>query len=101
MEKQILSKKKVGKANQTTIQLSNKNKTFITLKQLKAISTKFESSGSKVTIRGLNIERWMTLKGMHNDFDDELFLEYYKNKVSDEDIHKFTTFAQVQISVFN
>ena len=51
-------------------------------------------------IRGLNIERWLTLKGMNDDFDDESFDDYYRNTVKEADVHKFTTFAQIQLSVF-
>jgi len=51
-------------------------------------------------IRGLNIERWLTLKGMNDDFDDESFDSYYRNTVKEADVHKFTTFAQIQLSVF-
>ena len=51
-------------------------------------------------VRALNIERWMTLKGMNEDFDPESFIDYYVNKVREEDVEKFTEFKQVQITVF-
>ena len=51
-------------------------------------------------MRGLNIERWMTLKTMNDTFDDEAFNDYYINKVKEADVHKFTTFAQIQITIF-
>jgi hypothetical protein len=42
----------------------------------------------------------MTLKGMNEDFDPESFIDYYVNKVREEDVEKFTEFKQVQITVF-
>ena len=51
-------------------------------------------------IRGLNIERWQTLKGMNEEFDPETFIDYYRNKVQEDDVQKFTEFKQVQVTVF-
>jgi hypothetical protein len=62
MESKVLSKKNVGDLVQTSIQLSNKDKSFITSEEIKKIVTKFETGGSKLVVRALNIERWMTLK---------------------------------------
>ena len=42
----------------------------------------------------------MTLKGMNEEFDPESFVDYYVNKVREEDVHKFTEFKQVQVTVF-
>jgi hypothetical protein len=100
METKVLAKKNIGDLVQTSIQLSNKDKSFITLKDIKKIVNKFESGGSKIVVRALNIERWMTLKGMNDDFDDEALDDYYRNKVKESDVHNFTTFAQMQITVF-
>lgn len=100
METKIISKKNIGDLVQTSIQLSNKDKSFITSEEIKKIVNKFESGGAKIVVRALNIERWMTLKGMNTEFDDEALDDYYRNKVKESDVHKFTTFAQVQITVF-
>jgi hypothetical protein len=51
-------------------------------------------------VRGLNIERWMTIKGLNEDFDPESFIDYYVNKVKEADVEKFIEFMQVQITVF-
>jgi len=40
------------------------------------------------------------LKGMNEEFDPESFIDYYVNKVREQDGEKFTEFAQVQITVF-
>ena len=100
MEKKILSKRDVGDGIQTTIQLSNKDKSSITTDEIGQIVNQFSTGGKKIMVRALNIERWMTLKGMNEDFDPESFIDYYVNKVREEDVEKFTEFKQVQITVF-
>ena len=37
---------------------------------------------------------------MNDDFDNEAFDDYYRNKVKEADVDKFTSFAQVQLTVF-
>jgi hypothetical protein len=100
MEKKVLSKRDLGKDIQTTIQLSNRDKSYITTDQIKQIINRLEVNGTKLVVRALNTERYMTLKGMNGDFDPDSFDDYYRNKVKEEDLHKFNTFAQVQIIAF-
>ena len=100
MEKKILSKRDVGDGIQTTIQLSNSDKSDITTEEIAEIVNRFSTGGKKIMVRALNIERWMTLKGMNEEFDPESFIDYYVNKVREEDVENFTEFAQVQITVF-
>ena len=100
MEKKILSKRDVGDGIQTTIQLSNRDKSDITTDEVAEIVNRLSTGGSKVMVRGLNIERWCTLKGMNEDFDPETFIDYYRNKVQEDDVQKFTEFKQVQVTVF-
>jgi len=100
MNTKIVSKKDLGDTIQTTIHLSNNDKSFITTEEVRQIANRFTSAGSKCMIRALNIERWLTLKGMNDDFDDESFNDYYRNKIKEADVHKFTTFAQIQVTVF-
>jgi len=100
MEKKILSKRDVGDGIQTTIQLSNSDKSNITTEEIGQIVNQFSTGGKKIMVRALNIERWMTLKGMNEDFDPESFIDYYVNKVREQDVEKFTEFKQVQITVF-
>ena len=100
MEKKILSKRDVGDGIQTTIQLSNSDKSNITTEEISEIVNQFSTGGKKIMVRALNIERWMTLKGMNEDFDPESFIDYYVNKVREEDVEKFTEFSQIQITVF-
>ena len=100
MDKKFLSKRDVGDGIQTTIQLSNKDKSSITTDEIGQIVNQFSTGGKKIMVRALNIERWMTLKGMNEDFDPESFIDYYVNKIREEDVEKFTTYIQVQITVF-
>jgi hypothetical protein len=100
MEKKILSKRDVGDGIQTTIQLSNTDKSKITTEEIGQIVNKFSTGGNKIMVRGLNIERWMTVKGLNEDFDPESFIDYYVNKIREEDVDKYTDFFQVQITVF-
>ncbi len=100
MEKKILSKRDVGDGIQTTIQLSNSDKSNITTDEIGQIVNQFTTGGRKIMVRALNIERWQTLKGMNEEFDPESFIDYYVNKVREQDVEKFTEFKQVQITVF-
>ena len=100
MEKKILSKRDVGDGIQTTIQLSNTDKSKITTAEIGEIVNKFSTGGNKILVRALNIERWQTVKGMQEEFDPESFIDYYVNKVKEADVEKFTEFYQVQITVF-
>ena len=100
MNKKILSKRDVGDGIQTTIQLSNRDKSNITADEIAEIVNKFSTGGNKIMVRALGIERWMTIKGMNEEFVPESLEEYYRNKVKEEDVNKFTEFKQVQITVF-
>ena len=100
MEKKILSKRDVGDGIQTTIQLSNSDKSNITTEEIGQIVNQFSTGGKKIMVRALNIERWQTLKGMNEDFDPESFIDYYVNKVREEDVEKFTEFSQIQVTIF-
>ena len=99
MNKKILSKRDVGDGIQTTIQLSNIDKSNITTEEIGQIVNQFSTGGKKIMVRALNIERWMTLKGLNEDFDAETFLDYYRNKITEDSVEKFTEFFQLQISV--
>jgi len=100
MDKKILSKRDVGDGIQTTIQLSNNDKSKITTEEIGEIVNKFSTGGNKILVRALNIERWQTIKGMQEEFDPESFIDYYRNKVKEADVEKFTEFFQIQITVF-
>ena len=100
MDKKILSKKQLNDGVQTTIQLSNRDKSNITTDEIKEIINHMAVGGTKITVRALNIERWQTLKGFDTEFDAESFVDYYRNKIAEADVEKFTEFKQVQLTVF-
>ena len=95
----VLGKKDFDKSIQTTLQISNKNKSDIDIDAVKAIIKKVSVNDAKVMVRALGIERWMTLKGFNDEFDADSFEDYFRNKVEEEDLEKFTKFKQLQISV--
>ena len=95
----VLGKKDFDKSIQTTLQISNKNKSDIDIDDVKAIIKKVSVNDAKVMVRALNIERWMTLKGFNDEFDAESYEDYFRNKVQEENLEKFTKFKQLQISV--
>ena len=95
----VLGKKDFDKSIQTTLQISNKNKSDSGIDDVKAIIKKVSVNDAKVMVRALNIERWMTLKGFNDEFDAESYEDYFRNKVEEEDLEKFTKFKQLQISV--
>ena len=95
MNKKILSKRDVGDGIQTTIQLSNTDKSKITTEEIGEIVNKFSTGGNKIMVRALNIERWMTIKGLNEELDPESIVDYYVNKVKVDDVEKFTEFMQV------
>ena len=100
MEKKVLDKKELKDATQTTIQLFNTDKSNITIEEVTAIIERFSTGGSKIMVRGLNIERMTTLKSMDGEWDPKAFVDYYKNSVRESDINKFIEFREVQITVF-
>jgi hypothetical protein len=99
MDKKVLSKKEFADSVQTTIQLSNRDKSNITLDEIQQIIDRFQGGGAQIMVRALNVERWMTLKGFNEEFNGEDLENYYINKVEESAVEKFTQFPQVQICV--
>ena len=99
MDKKVLSKKEFADSVQTTIQLSNRDKSNITLDEIQQIIDRFQGGGAQIMVRALNVERWLTLKGFNEEFNGVELEEYYANKVEESAVEKFTQFPQVQICV--
>ena len=57
----------------------------------------WEKKDIKVLIRGLNIDKWMTLKSYTNDLDNDEDEDYYINKCADSD--KYNKFFQCQFTI--
>jgi hypothetical protein len=51
----------------------------------------------KIAVRGLNVEKWNTLKGYDSELNIQDFADYYRNRV--EDPSKFEMFNQLQITI--
>ena len=96
-----VSKKKVGNATQTTIRLNKKDKSNISSANIVQMIAKFQKNGNQISVRGLNTERFMTLKTLAGDYNPDGLDEYYRNKVSEEDVIKFTSFSQVHLTIFS
>ena len=97
--KKVLDQKQFVGSKQTTIQMYNDDGGSITTSDINNIIQRFEGTGRKILVRGLNIERWCSLKGFNDEFNAETFIDYYSNKVKESEVEKFTTFKQLQISV--
>ena len=67
----VVSKKKVGKATQTSIKISMNDKTNVTSDHILQLINKFKKTGREVAVRGLNIERWATLKTMQTEYNPD------------------------------
>jgi len=94
----LIATKPVGKATKTSYQITKKGN--IKVIDVKDILAKLSKPGSnaKIMIRGLNADKWSTLKGFSTDLNIEDFEDYYKNKVNDSS--KFEYFTQLEVSVF-
>lgn len=100
MNVQILDKRIFKDSTQTNIQISTTNKTMITINQVEKIINKYKSEGvKKIIVRGLNIDRWVTLKSYDGDLNIDEIEDYYINKVHN-DHEKYINYYQIQLSVF-
>ena len=94
----LIGTKKIGKATKKSYQITKKGNIKVNdVKDILATLTK-GGTDAKIMIRGLNADKWNTLKGYSTDLNIEDFEDYYKNKVSDTS--KFEYFTQLEISVF-
>ena len=101
----IISRKEralVG-ATEVTQQISLRDETMMTIQDLKDLETNFVNTARlqgkdiKLMIRGLNIQRWMTLKMFNSVIEVDGLKDYYQNKV--DNVEKFLSFYQVQITM--
>jgi hypothetical protein len=76
-----------------------KDKSKMTSTNVQQMISKFQKTGRSIAVRGLNIERWMTLKSLKGDYDDEGLHDYYNNKVGEEFVQNFVTFSQIQLTL--
>ena len=90
-------------ATEVTQQISLRDETMMTIQDLKDLETNFvnnarlQNKNIKLMIRGLNIQKWITLKGFNTVIEVDGLLDYYQNKV--DNANKFLSFYQVQITM--
>ena len=90
--------KKVGNNKLYTFSINHQDNSAISIADIKNLSNKFSAKYDKVRIRGLNAQRFHTLKSMtQDDIQVDEYEEYYANKVKNG--AKFDHFYQLQISV--
>jgi hypothetical protein len=96
--------RKFQDGTQTTLQMTRtKKEQQIDIKHIEHVlesikrKAKKENFNVKVMIRGLNADKWNTLKGFDTELDVDEFEEYYKDKVKDTD--KFEKFSQLQVTI--
>ena len=90
-------------ATEVTQQISLRDETMMTIDDIKDLETNFinnarlQNKDIKLMIRGLNIQRWMTLKGFNTDVEVDGLKDYYQNKV--DNAEKFLSFYQIQVTM--
>jgi len=94
----------IGNAKRTTLKLTLKNgKPDIQVQDLRDIVKGIEDNARgrdkqiQTMVRGLNIQKWNTLKSFDGELLVSEFEDYYGNKVLAEE--KFEAFSQLEITV--
>jgi hypothetical protein len=87
----------------TTVQVAKKKKTFMTPNEVHKIvdSLLTNKAVDNVLVRGLNIDKWNTLKPWGKDMNYYNEREYYDAKVKKADVNKFMKYYQIQIVVMH
>jgi hypothetical protein len=99
----ILFKKKIREVKmldgtRTTYQYYYNNGRQIDIPKLRRIVENLESSGEdKIVVRGLNADKWNTLKGYDSELNVQDFEDYYRNRV--EDPSKFEKLANSKLQL--
>ena len=102
--KQILKTVKIGKVQQTTVQMSRNDKKMLSMDEIAEISKSIQTQADKknekikIMIRGLNIDKWYTLKSFHSDLNPDEVDDYLEGLV--HDTHKFKDFFQIHLTVY-
>ena len=102
--KQILKTVKIGKVQQTTVQMSRNDKKMLSMDEIAEISKSIQTQADKknekikIMIRGLNIDKWYTLKSFHSDLNADEVDDYLEGLV--HDTHKFKYFFQIHLTVY-
>jgi hypothetical protein len=100
----VLKTKTYVDSKQTTFQMVRSDKTpKISVKDIRKIVSDLETKANKqnnnikIAIRGLNPEKYHTLKGFSTDLRIVDFEDYLRGKV--KDTSKFEFFSQVEVTI--
>ena len=90
---------------QKNIIVSRKDKRFMNIDDARKMVDTLEARAAaknenvKICARVMNCEKWYSVKGFEEDFREDKFLDYYRNKVSDNTGAKFLDIFMVQLCV--
>ena len=97
-QKKIISRREFEDCNETVFQLYKSDNSLITTKDVQDAIEELSNRDYELIVRGLNIQKWTTLKTLDGEFDANDYDDYYINKVKDP--NKFLNFEQLQICAF-
>jgi hypothetical protein len=102
--KQVIKTVQVGKVKQTTVQMSRTDKKTLSIDDIAEIAKSIQSQADKkkenikMMIRGLNIDKWYTIKNFDHDLNADEIDEYLDGQV--HDTHKFNDFFQIHVTIY-
>jgi hypothetical protein len=102
--KQVIKTTKVSKVKQTTVQLSRTDKKNLSIDDIaeiaKSIQTQADKKKEKIKmmIRGLNIDKWYTVKSFDSDLNADEIDDYLDGQV--HDTNKFNDFFQIHVTIY-
>lgn len=105
LDMKLIAQRDFPRSSQKTYQIKRVAKgQQIDVPEIKALIKKLQTEGAKknikIMVRGLNADKWGTLKGFDTDLQIEEFDDYYKNKgIAKKDMEKFEKFSQLQITI--
>lgn len=92
--------KELEDATMHTVKVHKRNKTMITVNQIRTLSTSLQrrfGNDVKLRIRALGPDRWTTLKTFETELDIQDEEDYYKGKV--RETAKFMEFFQLEFVI--
>ena len=103
-DKKVIKTTQVGRVKQTTVQMSRHDKQLITTNQIASITKSIQTQADKkkenikLMVRGLNADKWYTIKSMDSDLNEHEIDEYLNGNVGNTG--KFLDFFQIHITVY-
>ena len=103
-DKKVIKTTQVGRVKQTTVQMSRHDKQLITMNQVASITKSIQTQADKkkenikLMVRGLNADKWYTIKNMDSDLNEDEVEEYMDQFV--DNTVKFKDFFQIHVTVY-